>query len=100
MDRIILVKNGSRVYNQATGNYEGGDKTQTTVHAKVTSVSVQNAQIMYGDLRKRAIVLRNMYPINWVNWDFDYIIYDGKKYTLDNNSKYTPRLGSFYFSEV
>lgn len=100
MERMTLIQKGTRTYNEVTGNYEGDEKQETVVYAEVSPVTVTNAQIMYGDLRKRAIICRNFYPLNWYQWNYDYLIFRGKKYTLDNNNAYGMGISSFYFSEV
>lgn len=100
MEQLKLVNREGRIYDETTGNYSGGERTETIVYADVNTVSVENAQLMYGNLRQRAIVVRNPYPLNWINWNYEYIIFRGKKYTLDNDNDYGFGLRSFYFSEV
>ena len=100
MEQLKLVNREGRIYDETTGNYSGGERTETIVYADVNTVSVENVRIMYGDMRKRAIVVRNPYPLNWYTWNFDYVIFRGKKYTLDNDNAYGLGVTSFYFSEV
>lgn len=101
MEMMELVRKSNRVFDETTGNYTGtGEDEKTVVYADVSPVTVTNAQIMYGDLRKRAIICRNFYPLNWHKWDFDYLLFRGKKYTLDNDNAYGNGISSFYFSEV
>lgn len=102
MEEIKLCKiehKGS--YNSATGDYDSDAIEETTVYAKVSSVSVSKTQIMYGKLDKRAIIIRNPYPISrWVTWNYDFIMFRDRKYTLDNDTAYGFGITSFYFSEV
>ena len=100
MDAMNLVKVVSKDFNEATGNYDGVVEETKIVYADISPMAKSQIQIFYGTIDKRAITARNFFPLDWNTFDFDYIVFRGRKYTLDTDSDYGNGITSFYFSEV
>lgn len=101
MDKIIFVQELDKVFDETTGVYKNVDNKETPYNASVSNVTAQQAQIMYGTIKKRAIVVRNLVPMTDLSkLKFDYVVYKGKRYTLDTDTQYGLGLGSYFFSEI
>lgn len=101
MENIEMIKKTKGTFNEVTGNYDNTSTESVTVFADVSPLKASRIQIMYGDLKKRAITVRNPYPFTrFQTFQFDYIKYRGRKYTLDIDSDYGIGITTFYFVEV
>lgn len=101
MEEIFLVRLGTPTYDPVTGDYSEPDEIRVRLGAEVSPVTVTNANLMYGNIKKRAIVVRNPFPLTeWRNFPFDYLEFRGRKYTLDNDNAYGFGITTFYLSEV
>lgn len=75
----FVTVNGS-TYDETTGDYTDGEPVKVDAQASVMDTNTETLRLVYGEIRQGSytIQLQNHYP-----GTFDYIEYDGKKYSID-----------------
>lgn len=93
---ISFVKEGSEVYNPATGDYITSEPVSIEKWANVSDLGEEKKALVVGDLSKKAKVIR----LDGVFKDsFDWIEYDGDKYVV-TLPKFHRRETVFYVGEA
>lgn len=81
-DKVIYFrKEGAKTYDPETGNSKRADPVDEMRMAAVSSTDIRTQNLIYGDLKQGSITLHLLVPYNK---HFDYIVYQGKKYRVDN----------------
>lgn len=93
---ISFVKEGSEVYDPATGDYITSEPVLVEKWANVSDLGEEKKALVVGDLSKKAKVVR----LDGVFRDsFDWIDYDGDKYVV-TLPKFHRRETVFYVGEA
>ena len=77
--QIMLVTNGTDIFNPTTGDYETTDPTYTNKWANVTDMSQDTQTFLFGGLKEGAYTVRLQ---GHVMQKFDHIRMDGKDYNI------------------
>lgn len=79
-DETYFVKQGEGRYDPNTGNYLVSDDVKTLVWANVNDQGEQRLNMLYGGIKQDALTIRIR---NRYEQPFDYIEFNGKKYSVD-----------------
>lgn len=96
-DKLIqFVTTSGQTYDETTGDYTDGTPVKFPVMASVMDTNTETLRLVYGEIRQGSytIQLQNHYP-----GTFDYIEYDGKKYSIDFR-RHLRHKDTFIVSEV
>ncbi len=79
-DKTVYFCSESKTYDTETGDYVKGGTARDPKSASVMDTRTETLRLVYGEIRQDSytIQLQNHYTNS-----FDYIEYDGKKYSVD-----------------
>ena len=81
-DKVIYFrKEGAKTYDPETGNSKRADPVDEMRMASVVSTDIRTQNLIYGGIKQGSITLHLLAPYTK---SFDYILYRGKKYRVDN----------------
>jgi len=90
-DRITFVSKGERYYDPRENKYIEGEPVYDTKPCKLSPLSLDRTQQLFGTLDKRITVARLQHPYMK---EFDHVEINDKEYTVTGKSDY--RKGVFY----
>lgn len=95
-DKVVYFCSESKTYDTETGDYVKGGTIRDPKNASVMDTQADTLKLIYGDIRQGSftIQLQNHYTDS-----FDYIEYDGRKYSVDYRRKLRMK-ETFIVSEV
>jgi len=77
---ICFCLDGSRTYDQNTGDYVDSDPVLVKKPASVMDTTVQTMNLVYGEIREGSLIIHLQ---NHYDDPFDRIIYNGRRYRVD-----------------
>lgn len=81
-DKVLYFrKEGAKTYDPETGNSKRADPVDEMRMASVVSTDIRTQNLIYGGIKQGSITLHLLVPYTK---PFDYIVYQGKKYRVDN----------------
>lgn len=81
-DKVLYFrKEGAKTYDPETGNSKRADPVDEMRMASVVSTDIRTQNLIYGGIKQGSITLHLLVPYTK---SFDYILYRGKKYRVDN----------------
>lgn len=82
--KIYFVKSGEKTYDPASGNYKTQEPVKVGVMASVTDTGAEAMTLEYGKFRQGSLTIHIQ---NHYTDAFDYIEYEGKKYSVDRSGR-------------
>lgn len=77
---IYFVTAGAKSYDESTGDYSRAEPTREPCPASVMDTRTETMTLIYGKIRQGSLTIHIR---NHHGMDFDWIEYDGKKYSVD-----------------
>lgn len=90
-DRITFVSKGESYYDPHRNEHIEGEPVYDTKPCKLSPLSIDRTQQLFGTMDKRITVARLLHPYTE---EFDHVEINDKKYTITSKSDY--RKGVFY----
>lgn len=95
--RVTFIAVPQERYNPETGSYDAAPEIQKEFYAKVSNLGIEKATRIFGDVKTHKICIFINAP---VGFDWDYVIWKGKKYQLVFEREYRSGSHSFFAEEL